>query len=197
MMTLAIEVTKKSGLRSRLRGIFILALTLTLTLTFACKKEKPRPVQKPPQQAQKAQPAEAQKKDEAAALKEEEKKAEMEAYAYDAKGRRDPFLSLIEVSKREREVEKKKKSLRPSEAYDVPDIKVIAVARDKNRYYAMVQLPDKKYFTVREGMALGLHGGKVIKIDAGSVVVREYIKDYKGEIQTRDTILKLRKEEGE
>lgn len=203
MITWAIEIIRKSRLRPglKLRETLTVALTLTLTLTlaltFACKKEKPKPVQKPPQQAQKVQPAEAQKKDEAVAMKEEEKRAETEAYVYDAKGRRDPFLSIIEMSKKEREVEKRKKSLRPSEAYDVPDIKVIAIARDRDRYYAMVQLPDKKYFTVREGMTIGLHGGKVIKIDAGSVVVREYIRDYKGEIQTRDTILKLRKEEGE
>jgi Tfp pilus assembly protein PilP len=73
----------------------------------------------------------------------------------------------------------------------------MAIAKDKNNYYAMIQLPDRKYFTIREGMTLGLYGGRVIKIDATGVVVREMIKDFKGVIQPRDTILKLRKEEGE
>lgn len=188
-----IKATNK--LRLRLREILILSLSLTLILIFACAKEKPKPaVQK---QAQQVQPAEPVKKEEAAPQKAEEKKVQAEAYSYDPKGRRDPFLSIIEASKKEREVEKKKKSLKPSEAYDVPDIKVIAIAMDKNRYYAMIQLPDKKYFTIREGMSLGLYGGKVIKIDAGSVVVREYLKDYKGEMQPKDTILRLRREEGE
>jgi type IV pilus assembly protein PilP len=168
---------------------------IVMVALFGCFKGKPNPaVQK---QAQQVQPAAPVKSETVAPQKPEQKKTEIEAYAYDPKGRRDPFLSIIEASKKEREVEKKKKSLKPSEAYDVPDIKVVAIAMDKNRYYAMVQLPDKKYFTIREGMTLGLYGGKVIKIDAGSVVVREYIKDYKGDIQPKDTILKLRKEEGE
>ncbi len=187
MIKLADGLGLRSGLR--LRDVLILTLTLTLTLTLACKKEKPQSEVR--KQAQKAQVQE-----QTAALKpaEEEKKVETETYAYDAKGRRDPFLSIIEASKSAREAERKKKSFKPSETYDVHDIKVIAIARDKNRSYAMVQLPDKRYFTVKEGVTLGLYGGKVIKIDAGSVVVREYVKDYKGEIQSKDIILKLRKE---
>jgi type IV pilus assembly protein PilP len=172
----------------------ISALLMVMLVLVACK-EKPRP--SPQQLAQKVQPAEAQKKPEEALKAAEEKKAVAEVYTYDPKGRRDPFLSIIEASKREREAEKKKKGLKPSEAYDVADARVIAIAKDKNRYYAMIQLPDKKYFTVREGMNLGLYGGKVIKISATSVVVREFIKGLKGEIETRDTILRLRKEEGE
>lgn len=173
----------------------ISALVILMLVLVACT-EKPKPaVQK--QQAQKVQPAEAQKKPEEAVKAPEQKKAESDVYTYDPKGRRDPFLSIIEASKRERELEKKKKGVKPSEAYDVGDIKVIAIARDRDRQYAMIQLPDKKYFTIREGMTLGLYGGKVIRISATGVVVREMIKDYKGEIQPRDTILKLRKEEGE
>jgi type IV pilus assembly protein PilP len=169
-------------------------LMVVMIPLFACTKGKPgTAVQKQAQPVQQAQ----QVKKEAVAGKPEEKKVGIESYTYDPKGRRDPFLSIIEASKKEREVEKKKKGLKPSEAYDVPDIKVIAIAKDRNTYHAMVQLPDKKYFTVREGMSLGLYGGKVIKIDATGVVVREFIKDYKGEIHPKDTILKLRKEEGE
>ncbi|HUO76503.1 MAG TPA: pilus assembly protein PilP [Thermodesulfovibrionales bacterium] len=182
--------------RLRLKEFLLLSVTVTLTvaLTVACEKEKPKGIQK---QAQKVQPAEPPKKGEAASQKPEEKKVEAEAYSYSPQGRRDPFLSIIEASKKEQESEKKKRSLRPSEMYDVTEIRVIAIAKDKNRSYAMVQLPDKKYFTVKEGMTLGLNNGKVISIDAGSVMVREYIKNYKGEIQSKDTTLRLRKEEGE
>lgn len=174
----------------------MLALTLALILavTVACEKGNPKVVQK---QAEKVQPGGSPQKAEPALQKPEEKKVGAEAYSYSPQGRRDPFLSIIEASKKEKESEKKKKSLKPSEMYDVAEIKVIAIARDKNRSYAMVQLPDKKYFTVKEGMTLGLYNGKVIRIDTGSVMVREYLKDYKGEIQPKDTILKLRKEEGE
>lgn len=177
-------------MRGRYLGL-TLALILLLALIAACKKEAPKPaVQKQAEKVQVAPQAPTP------AVK-EEKAVEAEAYTYNPKGKRDPFLSIIEASKREKEVEKKKKSLKPSESYDVTDIRVIAIARDKNNYYAMIQLPDKKYFTAKEGMTLGVHGGKIVSIDEGSVVVREFIKDYKGEIQPKDTILRLRKEEGE
>jgi type IV pilus assembly protein PilP len=173
-----------------------IAVLMMVMLVLAACKEKPQPsAQK--QQAQKVQPAEGQKKPEEALQAAEGEKAVAEVYTYDPKGRRDPFLSIIEASKREREAEKKKKGLKPSESYDIGEVRVIAIAKDKHRYYAMVQLPDKKYFTIREGMSLGLYGGKVIKISTNIVVVREFIKGLKGEIETRDTILRLRKEEGE
>ena len=190
------KATRKLRLKLRLREFLGLTLTLALTLALgiACEKEKPKVVQK---QAQKVQPAEPPKAVEPLPQKPEVKKVEVEAYSYSPQGRRDPFLSIIEASKKEKESEKKKKSLKPSEMYDVAEIKVIAIASDRNRAYAMVQLPDKKYFTVKEGMTLGIYNGKIIRIDAGSVVVREYLKDYKGEVQPKDTILRLRKEEGE
>lgn len=123
-----------------------------------------------------------------------EKKVKTETYLYSPQGRRDPFLSIIEATKKEREAERKKRKVRPAEVYDAADINVIAIAGDKEGYYAMVQLPDKKYFTIKEGMTLGLYGGKVTKITAQGVILREYVKNYKGELQPKDTILKLRKE---
>lgn len=170
----------------------ILVTSLTLTVAVSCKKEQPKPVVQ--KQAQKVEVAPAPSKP--AAIK-EEKGTEAEVYTYNPKGRRDPLLSIIEASKRERESDKRKKSLKPSESYDIADIKVIAIARDRSRYYAMIQLPDKKYFTVKEGMALGIHGGTIVRIDDIGVTVREYIKDYKGEIQPKDIQLRLRKEEVE
>ncbi|MCL5022300.1 MAG: pilus assembly protein PilP [Nitrospirae bacterium] len=171
-----------------------LALLIILLPLGACKKETPRPAA---QQKGKAQPQAAPAKTEPAALKPVSQKAEPETYHYNPQGRRDPFLSIIESSKREREAEKKRKGLKPAEAFDVSDIRLIAIAKDRHRFYAMLQLPNKKYFTVREGTSVGLYGGKVIKITPSTVVVREYITNYKGEVQPKDTILKLRKEEGE
>jgi Tfp pilus assembly protein PilP len=169
--------------------LFVLSL-----LTFGCQKEKPHPViQKQTQKAQKPETA----IETTAPLTHETNKVETAPYFYEAKGRRDPFLSIIEAAKKDRAVDMKKKGAKPTESFDVADIRVIAIASDKQRFYAMVQLPDKKYFTVKEGMTLGLYGGKVMKIDAAGMVVREFMKDFRGEIKTKDTILKLRKEEGE
>jgi Tfp pilus assembly protein PilP len=58
-------------------------------------------------------------------------------------------------------------------------------------------LPDKKSYTITEGMTLGLQGGKVVKITKDSVVIREYIRDYRGEMKPRESILKLHKGEEE
>jgi len=44
---------------------------------------------------------------------------------------------------------------------------------------------------------LGLYGGRVHEITKDSVIITEQIKDYKGQLKTKDTILKLRKEEEE
>ena len=168
-------------------------LFVVILLTVGCQKERPHPViQKETQKAQKPETA----IETTAPLTHETKKGETEPYFYEAKGRRDPFLSIIEAAKKDRAVDRKKGG-KPIESYDITDIRVIAIASDKQRYYAMVQLPDNKYFTVKEGMTLGLYGGKVMKIDAAGMVVREFMKDLRGEIQTKDTILRLRREEGE
>lgn len=74
------------------------------------------------------------------------------------------------------------------------EIKLSAIVWDSNQYYALIMLPDKKSYTIRKGMTLGLYGGKVEKITADSVFIREAIRDYKGQLKNKDTILRLRKE---
>ncbi|HXX58437.1 MAG TPA: pilus assembly protein PilP [Thermodesulfovibrionales bacterium] len=175
-----------------LAAIIILAISL-----FACGQEQQKPAGQTEQKQVRKSAATEPQKSEVVAAQKEETKVESETYLYDPKGRRDPFLSIIDASKKEQEAEKKKKGLKPLEANDLSAIKVLAIAWDKKKHFAMVQFTDNKYYTVREGMTLGAYGGKVIRIDENSVVVRETMKDYKGELQHKDTILKLRKEEGE
>jgi len=123
------------------------------------------------------------------------KPVEPEEYKYDARGRRDPFLSLIEVTKKKTT---KKKGASPFESYDIDEIRLLAIAWNKNnKYYALIILPDKKTYTITEGMALGLQGGKVAKITKDNVIIREFMQDYRGEIKPRDSILKLHKGEEE
>jgi Tfp pilus assembly protein PilP len=164
---------------------FFLIMVLFLPAA-ACNKKK-APVNKPT--TEKVAPAQVKPKAqgtvEAAAVIPEE-------YKYDAKGRRDPFLPLVTIKKQK---EIKKRGASPFESYDIPEIKLIAIAWDKKKYFALILLPDKKTYTITEGMTLGLEGGKVEKITRDSVVIREYIKDYKGDIKPRDTILKLHKGE--
>jgi Tfp pilus assembly protein PilP len=121
----------------------------------------------------------------------EEPKAEKEVYVYEQKGRRDPFMSLLQISK---EKPKRAAGKRPVENFDVDEIKLVAILWDTKQYYALIMLPDNKSYTIRKGMTLGLYGGKVEDITKDKVLIREQVKDYRGQLKTKDTILKLRKE---
>lgn len=121
----------------------------------------------------------------------EEPKAEKEVYAYEQKGRRDPFMSLVRISK---EKPKRLSGGRPVEHFDVDEIKLVAILWDSKQYYALITLPDNKSYTIRKGMTLGLYGGKVEDITKDKVLIQEHVKDYRGQPKTKDTILKLRKE---
>jgi Tfp pilus assembly protein PilP len=166
--------------------IYLFLITL-LALSFGgCGKDKPA-VKTPA--VEKVRPAESIKGKEP----EEAKKPEQEEYNYDAKGRRDPFLPLVETTKQK---PIRKKGASPFESYDIGEIKLLAIAWN-SKHYALIMLPDKKSYTITEGMTLGLQGGKVVKITKDSVVIREYIRDYRGEMKPRESILKLHKGEEE
>ncbi len=114
------------------------------------------------------------------------------AYEYNAKGKRDPFAALIVKPEAE-----KKKGLTPIENYDLMEFKLIAILWNKSGYYAAITLPDGKSYTVRVGTKLGLRGGKIYKITNNSVIIREQVRDQRGAVRPKDTILKLRRgEEG-
>ena len=110
------------------------------------------------------------------------------AYEYSARGRKDPFSPLVMKAETG-----KKKGLIPLENYEVSEFKLIAILWDKTGYFAVITLPDGKSYTIREGVKLGLHGGKVYKITKDSVIIREDIRDYRGVLRPKDTQLKLRK----
>ncbi|MEW5744810.1 MAG: pilus assembly protein PilP [Nitrospirota bacterium] len=112
------------------------------------------------------------------------------AYEYTALGRRDPFTPLVVKADTD-----KKKGVPPIENYEVSEFKLIAVLWGRDGYYAVITLPDGKSYTIREGMRLGLHKGKVFRILRDTVVIREQVRDYSGVVSAKDTVLKLRREE--
>lgn len=119
----------------------------------------------------------------------EEKKLE-EVFIYDKKGKRDPFVSLAIKTD-----EKPKKGQTPLESYDVASIKILGIVWNQKGNFASIVLPDGKAYTLKEGMTIGLHNGKVQKITKNAVIIREQIKDYKGVLKPKETTLKLRYEE--
>jgi type IV pilus assembly protein PilP len=166
---------------------YFLIILFVLLPFIGCKKEQA--VQKPI--AIQVQPPMTTKE-----VKEPEdtKRVEQEVYMYDPKGKRDPFLSLVMALKKRPE---RKKGVSPFESYSVDEISLLAIAWDNQKHYALIMLPDKKSYTITEGMTLGLNGGKVQKITNDKVMIREYVRDYKGNLKPKDSILRLRKEEVE
>ncbi len=165
----------------------ILVLMFSLTGAYSCKKK--RPVITKNTVAKRATEKNSQR-----TFKFKPKPYKIEVVNYDPKGRRDPFLSVVALTKQKIE-KKRKKKINPLENYDVADFKVLGIVYDGTRYYASVMLPDGKAFTVTKGMTVGLYDGKIIDITPSQIVVREYVMNYKGQLKPKDTILKLRKEE--
>ncbi len=167
----------------------ISSLLCTALLVLSGCDGKPPVAQKKPEAAKPAAAAPAQQAPAQAA----EVKVEKEVYVYEPKDRRDPFTSLVEI--KTTSSRKSLKGASPIESFDVDELKLIAIAWDRQQSYALVTLPDNKSFTIRKGMTLGIYGGKVLDITPDSVIISEKVKDYRGQLKTKDTILKLRKEE--
>ena len=119
-------------------------------------------------------------------------KVEEEVFLYDKTGKRDPFVSLLIAAQ-----QAPSKGETPLESYDVNSVRILGIVWNERGHYAEVVLPDGKAYTLREGMIIGLHKGKIQRISKNSIVIKERVKDYKGEIKSKETILKLREEEEE
>ncbi|RJQ40492.1 MAG: hypothetical protein C4550_03525 [Nitrospiraceae bacterium] len=159
--------------------------TFLIALFFlgACDKKAAPSKAAPAKTAQEAalQPADAK-----------ETKAAEEAVTYDKKGKRDPFISLVVTA-----TEKPKKGQTPLENYDISAIKILGIVWNEKGNFATAVLPDGKAYTLREGMTIGLHDGKIHKINKNKIIIIEKIKDYKGQLKSKETILKLREGEEE
>ncbi|WP_353685900.1 pilus assembly protein PilP [Thermodesulfovibrio sp. 3462-1] len=88
-------------------------------------------------------------------------------YNYDAQQLRDPFAPLI--VKREA----RKKGASPLETYEIEELKLTGIAKDKKGALALLQAPDGRFYIVRENDRIGYTGGKVIKILMDSIEIRE------------------------
>ena len=120
---------------------------------------------------------------------------------YDSTGKLNPFLPLIQ-EKEEKSVagvvkdEKPKRVLTPLEKLELSQIKLVAVVLMKNRQLAMVEEASGKGYEVNIGTYMGKNSGQVSEINQSSIVVKEYVKDYKGKLQAQFQEIKLQKKEG-
>ncbi len=157
----------------------LIGCLLALSSIPSCKKEAP---QAPLPKAQKIQKEEVKL----------EEKVEEEVVAFIPPSR-DPFSSPVLEAKQAEA--KRPKGLHPLESYSIDEFRLIATVWNRAERYAMVVLPDGKSYTIKEGMTVGIHNGKVVKIEPSSVHIREFVKDYRGVVKPRDYTLKLREDE--
>ncbi|MGC8937845.1 MAG: pilus assembly protein PilP, partial [Thermodesulfovibrio sp.] len=69
--------------------------------------------------------------------------------------------------------EARKKGASPLETYEIEELKLTGIAKDKKGALALLQAPDGRFYIVRENDRIGYSGGKVIKILMDSIEIRE------------------------
>ncbi|MBI5055511.1 MAG: pilus assembly protein PilP [Nitrospirae bacterium] len=115
-----------------------------------------------------------------------------EGYVYQPGDRRDPFVPLIVTTKKTA----RKTAGRPGtlESYDIGEFTLLAVAKKGDQYYALLVTPDNRSFSVKRGTVIGYNNGKVEEITKNKVVLVEYSKDFKGDLQPKRITLEFQKE---
>jgi len=142
--------------------------TVALGLALiACGGDKPRVTAKPTT----AKPA-------APAAATEKKEATVESsvnYIYNPVGKRDPFRSPLEELGRTKENAVVQACSEPLCAWDLDQLKLVAVVTGDANPIAMVEDPLGRGHIVRRNARMGRQGGRVTQILRDSVTVTEYI----------------------
>ncbi|MBI5286030.1 MAG: pilus assembly protein PilP [Deltaproteobacteria bacterium] len=163
---------------------FFVALLMVFASVTACKKAEPpqSPVPVVKKEAVKPPPAPPQEVKEA---KVEEKKAEEVI----PQRKRNPFKPFVVkgVGGPIEVVEPKV----PLQRFEMSQLKLVAIVWGIDPPVGMVEAPDGKGYIIKKGDLIGNRNGFVAKVDKDQVVVEERFKDYLGEMQVNEIILKL------
>jgi hypothetical protein len=108
---------------------------------------------------------------------------------YDRTGRRDPFRSF--VLDRLKELAEHTKG--PLEQFDVGQLTLHGVVWETNRPRALVADPSGQVYVVREGDPIGTNQGAVVRIDDNLMLVKETYVDHMGELTTKETEMRVRR----
>lgn len=111
-----------------------------------------------------------------------------DAYAYDAKEKRDPFRSFVldEAARRENH------ERGPLEQFDLSQLTLVAVVWGTERPRALVTDPSGRGYVVQEGTPIGKNEGQVIRITDNTLLVRETYVDYLGEATSKEIEMRVR-----
>lgn len=121
---------------------------------------------------------------------EEKSKAQAE-YTYKPTGRRDPFAPIIEREERAEQ----RFALPPLERFAVAEFKLTGIVWGGFGFNAIMEGPDGKGYFVRKGTVIGVNHGKVKKITSDALIIEETFKNYMGETERKEIIVKLQKKQ--
>lgn len=113
-------------------------------------------------------------------------------YTYNPSGRRDPFAIVLKDAK----IGEENQSLPPLQQLSLTELNLIGIVWGGFGYSAMVQAPDGKGYTVRQGTRVGPNGGAVSSISENAIVVQERFTDVYGNKQVREYVKLLHAKEG-
>jgi type IV pilus assembly protein PilP len=115
-----------------------------------------------------------------------------DGYFYDPKGRREPFQSMVQLIKKMKEGSE----LPPLQRVEISDMKLLGIIWGGYGYFGLIQTPDGKGYTVKEGTLLGTNGGVIKAITDKQLIVAEPTIDIAGKKTTREIEILLRAKEG-
>ncbi len=108
-------------------------------------------------------------------------------FRYDATGRRDPFKSLLELEKKQRDLSQ----LPLIQQIDLETLRVVGVVVDPSRgAQAMVKAPNGRTFVVRVGTIIGKNEGEVVNITLEGIHILEKFLDFMNRETRKETFLK-------
>jgi type IV pilus assembly protein PilP len=123
--------------------------------------------------------------------------APIEKYAYDPKGKPDPFKPLI-AEKAEAAPAKPKQSVEavleaatPLERMDLVQLKLVAVIWNISDPRGMVEDATGKGYILSVGTPIGKSRGKVTQVNSSGIVVTERFETSAGKFKSREVTLKL------
>jgi type IV pilus assembly protein PilP len=114
-------------------------------------------------------------------------------YSYNASGRREPFAAIVKDGRLPGD---DNQNLPPLQRISLTELNLIGIIWGGFGYSAMVQAPDGKGYTVRQGTRIGPNNGMVSSITENAVIVHERFTDVYGTKQVREYVKLLHAKEG-
>jgi len=156
--------------------------------------------EQPPLEQAKAKPSLYEEPAIREAVPEPEKKL---AYAYDPKGKLDPFQPIFvtqprEATKAAKRVRDRKLPRTPLQKIDVSQLKVSGIIIDPTGNKALAEDPSGKGYVITKGTYVGSNFGRVKKILKDRIIVEEEVEDaFTGQMTLQPVELRLQKKFGE